>query len=185
MRNYQKLIAFLLALEAGGEVTSTGCLGLPDSQEPVGEYMFHSQGWVVTAFFDGGELDYLDQVISPEGEVYTCEELLRLGDAGEIPDRSERLDAVLKAAIKVYVGDAWKPAQPFKPYEKQPPVVVIHPAMPHRPGTPPPMALQRGPLLCDIHRDQVELCDQFCHHSIGYLLEPWPPKAGPEPGGQS
>lgn len=70
----------------------------------------------------------------------------------------------------------WKQRKPWEPFEKQPPQIVMHEGKYYQ---------QRGPLLCDIHRDQVELCDQFCSHHIGYIMEPWPPKAGPDPGGES
>ena len=105
MKNYQELIAFLLALEAGQypEVRLILWDGLLDETCPIGNFSFSCNGWTVTAFFDGGDLDYLDEVVSPTGEVVTCEELLSLGDDGDIHDRSERLEAILKAAIKAHV----------------------------------------------------------------------------------
>lgn len=105
MWDYQELIAFLLALEAGQypEVRLVLWDGLLDETCPVGNFSFYCDGWNVTAFFDGGDLDYLDEVVSPTGNEYTCEELLSLGDAGDIPDRSDRLEAILKAAIKAHV----------------------------------------------------------------------------------
>lgn len=68
----------------------------------------------------------------------------------------------------------WPTPKPFVPYEKQPPKVVILRTARNQKCQ---QRLQRGPLICDIHRDQVERCDEFCHHHIGYILEPWPPKA--------
>lgn len=64
----------------------------------------------------------------------------------------------------------WKPRKPWEPFQKQPPQVVMFNGK---------MCLQRGPLLCDTHRDQVERCHEFCSHHIGYIMEPWPAQAGP------